>query len=267
MISGNTRVFAILGDPVSHSLSPAMHNAAFRVLGIDAVYVPLHVHAGAVGAAMRTLAGQGGGGNVTVPHKVEAAASCDQRAVRAERLGVVNTFWANGAGIAGDTTDVDGVLDALKALAPPPGPWLVLGTGGSARAVAAAAAECGVALAVRSRAHDRAADFSRWAATLGVPEAAPADAVVVVNATPIGLRAEDGLPIPVSECPSAAVALDLVYARGETPWVHAMRAAGRRAADGRAMLVAQGAAAFRRWFPRSPAPVEVMKAAVRDALG
>jgi len=95
---------------------------------------------------------------------------------------------------------------------------------------------------------------------------APQICRVLVNATPLGLHARDLVPIPPGLAPEAQVALDLVYAKGETPWVRALRARGIRAADGRTMLVAQGAASFERWFPGIPAPREIMRAAVDGAL-
>ncbi len=266
MISGRTRVFAILGDPVSHSLSPAMYNAAFRVLGLDAVYVPLPCRSEDVGPLIGGLARAGGGGNVTVPHKETAARAMTRLAPRAAALGACNTFWAEPGGVAGDNTDVVGLLDALDQLAPPGRGWLVAGTGGSARAVAGAARERGMALAVRSRDPARAAAFAGWARGIGLAAAAPEECGVLINATPLGLGAGDPAPIPVDVAPAAEVALDLVYARGETPWVRALRARGLRTADGRAMLVAQGAAAFERWFPGVPAPRDVMRAAVDAAL-
>jgi shikimate dehydrogenase len=266
VISASTRLFAILGDPVAHSLSPVMHNAAFRVLGLDAVYVALRCDSADVGATMRVLARAGGGGNVTVPHKIAAAAVLSSAGERVARLGAANTFWADGDGVRGDNTDVEGILDALRPLNVPPGPWLVVGTGGSARAVAAAAVECGAALAVRSRDAERASVFGAWAAALGAPPAAVEDCVVCINATPLGLGASDPLPLERGAAPRAQVALDLVYHRTETAWVRALRADGLRAADGRAMLVAQGAAAFRCWFPRLRPAVDAMRSAVDAQL-
>lgn len=265
MISGRTRVFALLGDPVAHSLSPAMHNAAFRALGIEAAYVPLRCAEADVAPLVRALAAAGGGGNVTVPHKQAAARAVARLADRAVQLDACNTFWGDGAAV-GDNTDVDGVLAALRAIDAPPGPWLVVGTGGSARAVVAAARECDTAVAVRSRSGERARRFVEWAAGLGVAAADAADCIVLINATPLGLRPGDPPPIPADTIPGAKAALDLVYARGETPWVRALRARGIRAADGRTMLVAQGAAAFERWFPGRRAPTDLMRAAVDAAL-
>jgi shikimate dehydrogenase len=266
VISASTRLFAVLGDPVAHSLSPVMHNAAFRVLGLDAVYVALRCGPDDVGPSMHALARAGGGGNVTVPYKAAAAAALSSATERVARLGASNTFWADGDGVQGDNTDVEGILEALRPLNVPAGPWLVVGTGGSARAVAAAAAECGAALAVRSRDVERGRAFGAWAAALGAPPAAAEDCVVCINATPLGLGAGDPLPLRRGDVPRARVALDLVYRRGETAWVRALRADGLRAADGRAMLVAQGAAAFRCWFPRPRPALDAMRTAVDAQL-
>jgi shikimate dehydrogenase len=266
MISGRTRVFAILGHPVAHSLSPVMHNAAFHALGLDAVYVALECAPGGVADAMRLLASAGGGGNVTVPHKTEAAAALSRPSALAASLEAANTFWADGDELAGDNTDVAGILAALQSLDAPRGPWLVAGTGGGARAVAASAVERGAGLAVRSRSEQRRAEFESWAAGIGVLRADARDCRVLINATPLGLKEGDHLPLSTAEAPEAEVALDLVYARQQTMWIRSMRAEGLRAADGRSMLVAQGAAAFRHWFPAEDAPVEIMRAAVEDAL-
>jgi shikimate dehydrogenase len=265
VIDGSTRVFAVLGDPVAHSLSPAMHNAAFRVLGLRAVYVALRARAEDVPSLIRSLSHAGGGGNVTVPHKELAARTVDRPQAVVERLGACNAFWGDDGGTVGDNTDVPGLLAALDDLEAPPGGWLILGTGGGARAVVGAACERGVALAVLSRSADRRRRFEQWSAGLGTRAADRETCTVVINTTPLGLHRSD--PLPLDAPPSGArVALDLVYAPGETPWTHAMRAAGLRAADGRSMLVAQGAAALERWFPGVRAPVEVMRAAVNAEL-
>lgn len=265
MIDGTTRVFAILGDPVAHSLSPAMQNAAFRVLGLRAEYVPLRCDAGDLPGLMRALARAGGGGNVTVPHKAAAARAVDRPRGLVEQLGACNAFWGENGDCAGDNTDVAGIRAALDELEAPPGGWLVLGTGGGAHAVAGAALERGVALAVESRTGARRREFESWLRTLGVGVTEPEECGTVINTTPLGLAPGD--PLPLAAPPRCArVALDLVYARGETTWTRAMRAAGLRAADGRTMLVAQGAASLERWFPGVDAPVEVMRAAVDAAL-
>jgi shikimate dehydrogenase len=266
VITGSTRVFAILGDPLAHSLSPVMQNAAFRALGIPAVYVPLVCTVEGVPSLIQALVRAGGGGNVTVPHKETAARSMDVCRELAEVVGASNTFWAEDGGSVGDNTDVQGVLEALRELEAPVAPWLIAGTGGGARAAVVAARERGVDVAVTSRDNGRRRDFESWISSRGVALAPASECRVLINATPLGLQAEDPLPMPPDIAPRAEVALDLVYRRGETSWIRAVRPRMRRAADGRGMLVAQGAAAFECWFPGKRAPVEVMRAAVNAAL-
>lgn len=266
MIDGATRVFALLGDPVAHSLSPAMQNAAFRALGLRAVYVPFRCASGDLGPLLGALARAGGGGNVTVPHKELAAAAVGRRSELAEAVGACNCFWSDDGVVAGDNTDVPGLLDALDPLEPPAGGWLIAGTGGGARAAAVAAGRRGVPIAVCSRSDERRAGFEAWARSRGVGMAEPAECRVVINATPLGLAQADPLPVLREQAPAADVALDMVYAPGETRWVRALRAAGLRTADGRGMLVGQGARALECWFPGMDAPVEIMRAAVDAAL-
>jgi shikimate dehydrogenase len=266
VIDGSTRVFALLGDPVAHSLSPTMQNAAFRALGLRAVYVALRCVSDDVAPLIRALTRAGGGGNVTIPHKEIAALAVDRRLDDAGEVGACNVFWSEDAAVHGANTDVEGLLRALDPLEPPPGPWLIIGTGGGARAAAVAAARRGSRVAVSSRSADRAGAFERWVAEREVEPASPRECRLVINATPLGLRADDPLPIDPAAAPAATVAFDMVYRSGETPWVRAMRAAGRRAADGRGMLVAQGAGALQRWFPGVAAPTEIMRAAVDAAL-
>ncbi len=242
-----------------------MHNAAFRVLGLPAVYVPLRCAAADVSALIGALSRAGGGGNVTVPHKDLAARALDRPGVLVERLGACNAFWGDADGsCAGDNTDVAGLLAALDALSAP-APWLVLGTGGGARAVVGAALERGVALAVSSRSEGRRRGFERWAGDQGVRLTDPAECGTAINATPLGLGAGDPLPLSAPP-PCAAAALDMVYGRGETAWARAMRAAGLRAADGRTMLVAQGAASLERWFPVCARRSKSCARAVNDRL-
>jgi shikimate dehydrogenase len=266
VISGGSRVLVILGDPVSHSLSPAMQNAAFRALGLSAVYVPLRCSGEDIPGLIRAVGRAGGGGNVTVPHKEAAARAVDLCRELATTVEACNTFWSEDGRIIGDNTDVPGLLDALRQLEVSGVPWFIAGTGGGARAAVVAAAQHGVPVAVRSREPERQRRFEAWISARGVPLVPPAECGVLINATPLGLSPGDPLPIEPDGFPRAEVAFDMVYAPGETSWVRAMKSRVRRSADGRSMLVAQGAAAFERWFPRKPAPVEVMRAAVNAAL-
>lgn len=267
-IRATSRVLVVVGDPIQHSLSPAMHNAAITALGLDAVYVPIQADAAAVPHVIKGCEAAGIAGNVTVPHKVTVAQLLIRLTPLAKNLGAVNTFWAEGGRLVGDNTDVTGLLDALQPL-DAQGPWLVAGTGGSARAVAAAARERSVTLLVRSRDPARGAEFAAWAREIGV-DALLDDGRPIgtsINATPLGLRPSDPFPFPEARLDGCRAALDLVYGPGETRWVQACRRRGIRAADGRGMLVAQGAYAFERFFPGTTAPREVMAAAVQRALG
>ena len=266
MIDGSTRVHALLGNPVAHSLSPAMQNAAFRALGLRAVYVPLRCSSDDVPSLIHALTRAGGGGNVTVPYKELAAGAVGRPSELVEAAGACNVFYCADGEVAGDNTDVPGVLDALQPLRPPEGPWLIAGTGGGARAAALAAGARGAAVAVCSRSEERRRAFEEWARARGLAVSEPAACRVVINATPLGLRPGDALPVGRDVVPEAQVALDMVYAPGETRWVRAMRAEGVRAADGRRMLVAQGARALECWFPGVRAPVEIMRAAVDAEL-
>lgn len=265
------KLLAILGDPVSHSLSPAMHNAAMRALGLPGCYVALKTPAAALGSVLSALSAVGAAGNVTVPHKEAAAGHVARKTDPCERTGACNTFWVEQGTLVGDNTDVAGVTQALAQLgvARGGGRWLVIGTGGSARAVALAAASHGARLEVRSRSHETARRFVEWARSrlaVQAHEATDDSADVVINATPLGLKDGDPLPLDPTRIDAQSVVLDLVYRKGGTAWVRRATEGGRRAADGRGMLVAQGAAAFERFFPGVRAPVEVMGAAVESAL-
>jgi shikimate dehydrogenase len=266
MTSRQTRVFAVLGEPVGHSLSPAMHNAAFRALGLAAVYVALPVTTNELGPVMRALARSGGGGNLTVPHKRAGARFVLGSA--GEPLPSCNTFWGEAGELKGAETDSGGITAAWRELGSPAGAWLLLGTGGGALAAARAAGSLGAAIRSRSRSPERAAGFEREVAGLGTSVAPPdAPIGVVVNCTPLGLAPADPLPCQAADVPAGAVGIDLVYGPGGTPWTRELGARGTAAADGRLVLVGQGALAFECWFPGIQAPVEVMRAAVVDALG
>lgn len=264
MIGSETRLYALLGRPVGHSLSPAMQNAAFRAVGIDAVYLALDCASELVGPLARGIAASGGGGNVTIPHKRTAALAIADRA--AEPDAVCNTFWQDGGEVRGANTDPDGVLAALARMDVGGGRWLVVGTGGSARGVLVAAARVGASVAVQSRSPGRATEWLGMAARLGVAPAVPMECTVIINTTPLGMQPTDPVPVSLADYPSVMAVLDLVYRRGETALVRAARARGLTAADGREVLLGQGAESFRCWFPGVDPPVEVMRAALREHL-
>jgi shikimate dehydrogenase len=266
--AATTRVFALLGDPVAHSLSPRFQNAALAALGLDGVYTALRCAAADLPGLLRGLARAGGGGNVTVPHKALAARSVDVPGEAVARTGACNTFWLEDGLVHGDNTDVEGVRGALHALLgrPPAGASvLLLGAGSAAAAVLSALADDGaervlIANRTAARAEALAAHF-RGDLRIDVAAAPPVDGRydLAIHATSLGLHPGDPLP----PAPAADAALDLVYAPGETAWVRAMRARGVPAADGREMLLCQGAAAFRRWWGID-APLDAMRAALAD---
>ena len=268
-VRGTSRVLAVLGDPISHSVSPELHNSAIAALGLNAVYVPLRIPASHLGDVLRACAAADIGGNITAPLKEPAAQLIARCTADARALGAVNTFWVEDGELHGDNTDLPGLIDVLQAMQAP-APWLVLGTGGTARAVAAAAARLDRPLVVRSRSPERAAAFCAWCRSLDpAPAADPDDGrpvATVVNATPLGRVSQELPPVPEQRIEGAEVALDLVYQPGETRWIRACRSRGLRAADGRDLLLAQAVYAFERFFPGQRAPREQMRAALHRAL-
>jgi shikimate dehydrogenase len=267
MITAGTRPFAVLGDPVSHSLSPRMHNAGFRAAGVDAVYLAIACTESDLPGIVRSLVASGGGGNVTIPHKGAAAAmgGGDDRVMK---LGAANLFHASEGKPRLANTDVDGLLAVLDALGVPPGSsWLVAGTGGTARAVVGAATERGARIAVRSRDRDRGREFAAWAATLGV-EAAQAEACqVAINCTPMGLGADDPAPLDLDTMPVVAWVVDCTYRdRDPSALVRDAEQLGLAHADGRELLLAQGVAGWPYWLPGVQPPVEVMRAALEGRM-
>lgn len=272
-VSPATRLLAVVGDPVGHSLSPRIQNAAIRAAGLDAVFVALRCGEGDLPGLLRGLARAGGGGNVTLPHKERAAGVVDVPTDAVTRTGACNTFWLEGGRVAGDNTDVDGFRGAWEALLGREAQGarvLLLGAGGAARAtLAALVADGAEGVWIHNRTPARAREL---AAALGrgrahaIEEDASSDLAfdVVVNATRLGLRPDDPLPIDPRGLQGGPALLDLVYRPDETAWVKEARTLGLVAADGGEMLVGQGAAAFLRWWGRR-APIEAMRAALAEA--
>jgi shikimate dehydrogenase len=259
-----TVLAGVLGHPVAHSRSPAMHNAAFEALGLDWRYVKLPVPPELFAETVRALPGSGyRGANVTIPHKLAALAVADSATEAARAVGAANTLtFADGGAIEADNTDAGGFIAALGEQ-PAGRRALVLGAGGAARAVVWALVEAGAAeVSVWNRTPGRAEDL---AAALGAravrrPEAAD----IVVNATSVGLHDDDAsaLPLEGMEAPEAAV--ELVY-RGDqsaTPFAAWALRGGSRLVDGLEILVRQGALSFTLWTGRE-APLEAMRSAAR----
>jgi len=262
----------LLGHPVAHSVSPLFQNAALRCAGIPLVYEALDTPRDELAARLDALVAERAAGNVTIPHKERVAERCASVTPVAERVGAVNTFCVGDDGsLSGHNTDVAGFeLLARTALgdAPLPRRVALLGAGGAAAAVLAAVERwpgCTVTLFNRNveRSARLAERFTVVRELAGDADRAVKGCDMVINATPLGLAANDALPVAVDSLEREAVVVDLVYGRNETPWVHAARAAGHRAADGLAMLLEQGALAFEWWFG-VPAPREVMRRAVLE---
>jgi len=277
-ISGGTRVVGIVGDPVAHSLSPAMHNAGFRALGLDFVYVAFRVRPAALRAAVRGARALGIAGlNVTVPHKEKVIPLLDELTRPARLAGAVNTVYWRENRLVGDNTDVQGFLHCLaeadyrvrgcRAL--------VVGAGGAARAVVAALLRSGarhILVVNRSTARRKALarHFLRHGArimTAPLPALQRTESVagvdLVVNATTLGLHGERFLPLAYAATPVHCLFVDLVYGR-KTDFLQRARNAGRPTLDGTRMLLHQGAAAFRRWTGKEP-PLDIMARALAEA--
>ncbi|MEB3261803.1 MAG: shikimate dehydrogenase [Cyanobacteriota bacterium] len=288
-ISGTTQLVGVLGDPVRHSLSPAMHNAAIQALGLDWVYLALPVRSELLAAVLTGLEGLDCQGlNVTIPHKQAVARLCRTLSPLAQRLGAVNTLVPlEGGGWHGENTDVEGFLAPLR-----DHDWtgrraLVLGCGGSARAVVAALVELGLEriTVVARRPEPLAAftgDYLGWAPQLHALAWSPAAllpelqaASLVVNTTPVGMASASD-PDAAGRCPLAPTELaalqpgcwvyDLIYVPRPSRLLQAAAARGCRTLDGLEMLVQQGAAALRLWSGRAEVPAAVMAAAAAAQL-
>ncbi len=273
MIGGATRLVGLIGDPVAHSLSPRIQNAAFAAEGLDWAYVPLRVSAPALDAALAGLAALGFvGANVTVPHKEAVAARCHTLSDVARAAGSVNTLLVRDDGtVSGDSTDGAAVLEAVEAVAGPEplgGDALVLGAGGAARAAAAALAGAGATVRLLARRPEAAAATARALAPLGAVTATerlpPRVPRLVVNATPLGgASALEEMPLPADLLTRDHVVVDLSYRPDLAPTPLCRRAdeVGARVVDGLEILLRQGALAFSVWTGR-PSPLDVMRRAL-----
>ncbi|MDT8304339.1 MAG: shikimate dehydrogenase [Anaerolineae bacterium] len=282
LIRGTTRVVGLLGWPVSHSLSPAMHNAAAQTLGLDLVYVALPVAPEAMGAAVRGLAALGFlGANVTVPHKQAVLPFLDELDATARAIGAVNTIVVaqegaptlhgtntDGAGLVADLVE-QGVAIAERAC-------IILGAGGAARAAAFALAQQGGHVHLLARRREQAIEVAnglqphlggaevvahQWDEAAGL--LARVERPLIVNATPVGMAPHNsGSPWPAGlPFPDGTFVYDMVYEPRETKLLRAARAAGRPGANGLGMLLQQGALAFELWTGLRP-DVAVMRQAL-----
>lgn len=265
-ITGATTVAAVIGDPVAHSLSPAVHNAAFAATGLDWVFVALPTPAGGAAAALEAMATCGLGGlSVTMPLKAEVAGQLARLDPLAAALGAVNCVARDEDGLVGHNTDASGFGSWLAAAGYPLGDArvVVLGAGGAGRAVVAGALAAGAASVVVV---NRSPGPAEAAVALGPDRCRVGDhadvtgADVVVNATSVGMADAPGCPVPVELLRADQVVADLVYHPIDTALLRAAREIGAHTLDGVGMLVHQAADAFGLWTGVAP-PLAVMAAA------
>jgi shikimate dehydrogenase len=273
-VHGGSHTVGVIGWPVTHSLSPTIHNSAFIALGMDWVYIPMPVPPDELPPALGGLRPLGfAGANVTMPHKTQAAELADSLSEDAARLKSVNTLAAGPDGLAGHNTDAPGFDRFLRRDAgfdPGGRSALLFGAGGAARACALALARGGLAsLVVALRDPARAALLERTLDGLGTRvtvigvDAAPAAASdLVINATPLGAHGER-LPLPPLRADMLVV--DLLYRPKVTPMQSAARTAGAAAFGGLGLLLHQAALSFELWTGQPP-PLAVMSAAALAEL-
>jgi shikimate dehydrogenase len=274
IIRGTTRLAAVIGSPVAHSLSPVLHNAAFAALGLDWAYVAFDVAPADLEVALRGATALGLEGlSVTMPHKESIAKLVDRLSPTASQLGAVNTVHHVGGQLVGESTDGAGFIDALRhdeGFDAQGTTAAVIGAGGAARAIVLALAQARAReIVVVNRSPERAAA----AAALGGSVARvgqPTDiegAQLVINATPLGMDGvhPDQLPIDPRLLHRGHVVVDLVYHPLRTPLLRAARERGAVSVTGLGMLIHQAAHAFRLWTGEDP-PLEAMSAAAVAAL-
>lgn len=272
-----TRLALLLGDPVAHSLSPRIHAAAFEALGIDAIYLASRVPARALGAAVAGLRQpQVLGANVTIPHKQDVIPFLDELDSTADAIGAVNTIINREGQLVGHNTDAAGFMTPLAAKELNGRPVAILGSGGAARAAGFAllthASPSVLTFAARSpdRAETIARDLPAGASgadvrvsPLAEAGAAVRDALLVVNATPVGMHPRvSASPWPDPDAFHAGqIVYDLVYNPRQTLLLKQAASRGARTIDGLEMLIGQAAIAFELWTGQEM-PIEVARAAV-----
>jgi shikimate dehydrogenase len=280
MISGKTKIYGIFGHPVEHTFSPGMHNAAFKKLNLDACYVPFSVRPDDLETSVRAITTLGLRGlNVTVPHKEKVIAYLDDLSEEARLIHAVNTIEIRDRKLIGHNTDGRGFLRSLRENAgfnPKGKQFLFIGSGGAARAVGFSLALAGAktilfrdideikAGALARDIHDKTGADAR--AISGDELAAAAQgADCVINATPLGLKKTDPLPVAKDLIVKKHLVCDLVYNPPETALLQAAQKRGAKGLPGLGMLLYQGVIAFELWTGKK-APVQIMKNALAKQI-
>lgn len=284
-ITGKTKLLGVIGEPIEHSLSPVMHNAAIAEMGLDYIYLPFPIKTADLGVAIAGFAAMGlQGFSVTIPHKQAITSLLSEVSAIAKLTGAVNTVWRTEQGWSGTNTDVEGFVAPLQALNRD---WsqttpVILGHGGAARAVVVGCTQLGCAeIHVVGRNVQKLSQFQQsWVnaplpITLNVhrweelPELLP-QADLVVNSTPVGMYPNvEQSPLDAAAMTLLrpdAIAYDLIYTPNPTQFLQQAKEQGAVAIDGLEMLVQQGAAALKIWVEQTP-PVDIMRRSLQRHLG
>jgi len=283
MISSKTRICGLIGDPVEHSMSPVMHNAAFSSLGLDYIYLPFRVEKENLARAIDGVRALNIRGlNVTIPHKVAVIPFLDELDPLAERIGAVNTIVNDNGILRGYNTDASGFLKALlqRGIELLGKKVVILGAGGASRAISFILSERGADLVILNRqlemdwAVELASSISRFSGKEAKAleqskqnlKAVLEDAEILVNATSVGMSPNiNQTPVAKRLLKLGLVVFDVVYNPIKTRLLAEAEEAGAKTIDGIDMLVWQGALAFELWTGLKP-PVEIMKAEAVKAL-
>jgi shikimate dehydrogenase len=269
-IDGETRITGLIGDPVAHSRSPAILNAAYREAGLNWIYAAFPVPRGYGGDAVRGAAAlRFAGLTVTMPHKADAAGACDDLTPDAIALGALNVVTVTDDGrLHGSSTDGEGFLRSVRdeGFSPAGTDVLVAGAGGAARAIVLALGGAGARVTVaarRSDAAESAAALVPGGHAVALGDVDPGVYALVVNATPLGMHGEPG-PVAVDRLNPGQLVVDTVYHPMETPFLAAARARGIHAVNGLGMLVHQASLAFESWTGFD-APITAMRVAAAES--
>ncbi len=285
LITGTTKLLGVIGDPIEHSLSPVMHNAAIASLGVDYVYLAIPVKTADLSIAIAGFNAIGlQGFSITIPHKQAILSFLTEVSSVAKVVGAVNTVWRTDAGWSGTNTDVEGFIAPLQAYNRD---WsqtmpLILGHGGAARAVVVGLTQLGCTeIHIVGRDVQRLSQFQQsWVdaplpITINVhrweqlPELMP-KADLVVNTTPVGMYPNvEQSPLDnaaMQKLKEGAIAYDLIYTPNPTQFLQQAQQQGAIAIDGLEMLVQQGAAALKIWLGQTP-PVDIMRQSLQKHLG
>lgn len=281
-ISGDKKICGVIGNPLGQSLSPMMHNAGFKELGLNYVYVPFEIPENALANTLIMLKAKGFRGlNITHPFKIKIIDYLDKLDEIAEEIGAVNTIVNNGGTLTGYNTDTYGAMEALSrngvTIETSGGKILILGAGGAARAVAVPIAKAGKNIIIANRTLKHAEELvdklnsytasCSEAISIGEVETVIDTVDIIINCTPVGMKCgPKGIPIPTGLIRNDLIIFDIVYSPRDTPLISAAQNLGAKVIYGYEMLIYQGIKAFELWTGQS-APGDVMKNVVVNELG